>query len=249
MRILGIDTATRDASVALVQAGAAGDETIAEARFGESGASGAEILPAIDACLAEARLGPSDIDLVAVSIGPGSFTGLRVGLATGRGLALGGKASVVGVPTLEALAHAALVESGRAKPDLLCACLDARRGQVYAALYRVSSGLGSDLEAIGEEAAMDPNHLLERVRAALRLTQGVGELVFAGDGAERYRDVLLGGLASLTKSLPCAALPPRAAVVARLGGRKMRARGADDPAALVPRYVRASEAEVKRGLG
>ena len=247
MHLLGIDTATRDASVALLRVSGAGDvESLAEERFGASGASGAEILPAIDACLARAALSPSGIDAVAVSIGPGSFTGLRVGLATARGLALGTSAVVVGVPTLEAVAHAAF-GSHRLRPQggVLCACLDARRGELYAALFRVpSSRAAGPIEMLMREKALSAPELRDEIEAARRLTRGVGELVLAGDGAERH------GVASLApgpaSSLSLSILPPRAAVVGRLGAVRLRESGPDDPAALVPRYARAPEAEIKR---
>lgn len=233
--------------MALLRDSGRGDlECLAEERFGASGASGAEILPAIEACLTRAALSPPGLNVVAVSIGPGSFTGLRVGLATAQGLALGTRALVVGVSTLEAVAHAAFA-SHRFGPEggLLCACLDARRGELYAALFRVSPRAGAPVEILMREKTLSAPELRAEIEAARRLTQSVGELVLAGDGAERH------GVASLAPDGPVASLslsilPPRAAAVGRLGAARLSESGPDDPSALVPRYARAPEAEIKR---
>jgi tRNA threonylcarbamoyl adenosine modification protein YeaZ len=252
--ILGIETATRAGSVALLRAGAgagAGREdapplaVLAESRFGATGAAGAEILPALDDCLARAGAVMGEIRLIAVSIGPGSFTGLRVGLATAQGLALGIGAALVGVATLDALAAAALRDVHPAgAEDVLCGCLDARRGEVYAALYRRSEGWPG-LERVTDDAALAPAELLARVRAELS-TRGVGRIVFVGDGVERHRGEIVAPLEAAATRVFLAPTQPRAEAVARLGYERFCTHGADAPAEIVPRYTRAPEAEIKR---
>jgi tRNA threonylcarbamoyladenosine biosynthesis protein TsaB len=257
--ILGIETATRAGSVALVRAtaGSAGApslgsadapsfEALAESRFGETGASASEILPALDGCIARIGARSSEIELIAVSVGPGSFTGLRVGLATAQGLALGLGAPLAGVGTLEALAAAAIADGGPiGADDVLCACLDARRGEVYAALYR-SSESWPGVERLTEEAAYAPAELIVCLRSAIASTRGVGELVFVGDGAERHHGEIVAPVTAAAKRVSFRATAPRAAIVAQLGYERFRNHGPDAPAALVPRYTRASEAEIKR---
>src|SRR5689334_18463142 len=93
------------------------------------------LLPLIDNALAAARCELSDLDLIAVSIGPGSFTGLRIGLSVAKGLALATGLPAVGVPTLEAYANCAGARSG-----LLCPVLDARKGEVYGAAFQIGKG-------------------------------------------------------------------------------------------------------------
>ena len=259
--ILGIETATRAGSVALVRATARSAdapssgsadapsfEALAESRFGETGASASEILPAVDGCIARIGARSSEIELIAVSVGPGSFTGLRVGLATAQGLALGLGAPLAGVDTLAALAAAAIADGGPiGADDLLCACLDARRGEVYAALYR-SSESWPGVERLTEEATYAPAELIACLRSAIASTRGVGELVFVGDGAERHRGEIVEPLTAAVNRVS-RATAPRAAIVAQLGYERFRNHGPDAPAALVPRYARASEAEIKRQQG
>jgi tRNA threonylcarbamoyladenosine biosynthesis protein TsaB len=245
--ILGIETATRACSVALVRAkDGGGDEILSEASFGESGASAAEILPAFEACLLQAGVSESSIEAIAVSIGPGSFTGLRVGLATAQGLALGVGAKLIGVPTLDALARAALEQDDEARPgDLLCSCVDARRGEVYATLHSIAAEPRGSLERLGDDAALAPAALRDWIAAQLA-TQGVGTVRFVGDGAERYCEEIVEPIRRLAPSVWLAHVRPRAATVASLGETLLRARGPDESAAMVPRYARASEAETKR---
>jgi tRNA threonylcarbamoyladenosine biosynthesis protein TsaB len=243
--ILGIETATRAGSVALVRADAGGvREILAESNFGESGASAAEILPAFEDCLGRAGTPESTIDAIAVSIGPGSFTGLRVGLATAQGLALGTGAKLIGVPTLDALARVALDDAESARlGDIVCTCLDARRGEVYATLHLVSAE--GSLERLGEDVALAPAALTEWVERTLA-TQSVEAVRFIGDGAERYGVEIVEAVRRSVRSVTLVDARPRAATIALLGEVLLEARGPDEPAAMVPRYARASEAETKR---
>jgi tRNA threonylcarbamoyladenosine biosynthesis protein TsaB len=245
--ILGIETATRAGSVALVRAGAGAEtQILAESSFGESGASAAEILPAFEECLTSAGAAESSIEAIAVSIGPGSFTGLRVGLATAQGLALGTGAQLIGVPTLDALTRTALEQDESIRPgDLVCPCLDARRGEVYATLHHVSAATRVRFERLRDDAALSPVALKEWIQEALA-TRGVGLVHFVGDGAERYRAEIVEPVLASAAGGSLVVARPRAATVAVLGEELLRERGPDEPAAMVPRYARASEAETKR---
>jgi tRNA threonylcarbamoyladenosine biosynthesis protein TsaB len=220
--LLAIETATRNTSVALLR----GDESIAEATGAEGAAAAETLLPAIDRLLRENGLRAAELDAFAVSIGPGSFTGLRVGLATLKGLAFGSERPVARVPTLAALAW------GAQRHDLpVAALLDARRGEMYAAVY--------DLDEAGPRGRLDegvytPHELISQLPPECTLV-GEGAPLFGGEIQDQLGAgvVVAGGVAS-------------AAAVGWVGAH-MLARGEGVGAAeLVPHYVRRAEAEVQR---
>jgi len=124
--ILGIETATQICGVALCHDG----RLVAEYRLNLKNAHAGLLISSVDKILADSRLKPADLDAIAVSIGPGSFTGLRIGLATAKGLAFANNQAIVGVPTLAALAGQAPVRRG-----LIAALLRSRVREYYAALY------------------------------------------------------------------------------------------------------------------
>jgi tRNA threonylcarbamoyladenosine biosynthesis protein TsaB len=221
VRALGIETATAIASVGLVTR----DATVERQRPMAS-SHARTLLSTIDEVLAAAGIGVAAVDLFAVSIGPGSFTGLRIGLAVVKGLALATGAPVVGVPTLRAYALAVGARAGTVWP-----VLDARKGEVYAAGYR---WCGADLEEVVLPAALAPAALAERLAAPCTLV---------GDGVDTYGERWASAGVS---HLRLADRPPSGAAVARLGATLLAAEGAADLAALEPRYCRLSEAELHR---
>ncbi len=232
MRLLAIETATPAQSVALVE----DDRLLAELSYEAQGNRGGVLLPTVDQVLKKAGVAARDLDAVAVSVGPGSFTGLRVGLATAKGLALGAGARVVGVPTLEALA-----EGYTPANVTICALLDAYRGEVYMALFRRN---GNALERLSPDAVLAPG----AVALALAAVEGPVHLI--GNGAARYREPLeaaLGGRVCVSDEGLRAA--PTAAVVARLGIRQF-AGGSKPDAEVALTYLRRVEAEVnfEKGL-
>ena len=165
MRVLGIETATSIASVGIVDA----DHVAAEQTLPMRGNHARTLLPLIDEVLAAAGMGVRDLGLLAVSIGPGSFTGLRIGLSVAKGLALATGLPVSGVPTLEAYARRA-----GPRPGLLCPVLDARKGEVYAAAFRWS---GDEPVCVAAPVAVTP----ERFAASLR-----PPCTLVGDGVDAY---------------------------------------------------------------
>ena len=179
MIVLGLDTATSATAVALLDE--AQPEEAAERRHdpapGERPGHATQLLAIAAELLAEARLCFSDIDRVAVGVGPGSFTGLRIGVATARALAQSTGAELVGVSTLRALAVAA--EPAAPAGSGVLAVVDARRGEVFAAGWR-------DGSAVLEQAALAPAALAERVAVAAERWLAVG------DGALRFRADLEG---------------------------------------------------------
>lgn len=230
MRVLALDTTSRAGSVALVD----GDRVIAEI-VGDRSRSHAERLPgdlvrALDAHGWRA----ADVDLFAVVAGPGSFTGLRIGIATMQGLAFVLGRPVVGVSALEAVAQsvAAAAETG----TTIGVWIDAHRHEVFSALYRATDAPAFDperltvLEAAGVGA---PPDVLARWR---RL--GESRSVYAGDGTVAYRTLLEGR--------HVVEVPSLAGAAGRLAAAQARRGSAVDPSAVRPLYIRRPDAEVMR---
>ncbi len=172
MLVLALDTAMSACSVALVSGG---DTLAVRSRAMERGHAEA-LMPMIESVMSEGKRAYADLDLVAATVGPGAFTGIRIGLAAARGIALAANKPCIGVTTLEALASAART----VRRDAVLAVVESRRADLFAQAFD-SSGLH-----IGEAESLPPEGLPELVRAA-NLTPG---FVLAGDGAMRARKAL-----------------------------------------------------------
>ncbi len=164
MRILALESTARAASAALWEDGRCVGLYLQNCGLTHS----QTLLPMVENLLKGCSLRVSDADLIAVARGPGSFTGVRIGVAAAKGLSWGADRPCCGVSTLEAMAMQALCLEGR----LLCCCMDARRGQVYNALFRVSGGTP---ERLSEDRALSLAELLPELPEAP---------VLLGDGAE-----------------------------------------------------------------
>lgn len=230
MHLLALDTTTRDGSVALLTDG----HVIAEER-GDSARTHAERLPAELLQLLQPRgLAIADVGLFAVASGPGSFTGLRIGIATIQGLALASGRSMVAVSALEALADCAAQRAGA--ETIVAAWMDAHRHEVFGALYRVGPA-GLVAELVGPTVGQ-PVATLERWAEHLDRSP----LLFIGDGALLYRSVL-------EERVPAAVvadLPLLAGAIGRVATRRARDGGSIHPAAVQPLYVRRPDAELAR---
>jgi tRNA threonylcarbamoyladenosine biosynthesis protein TsaB len=226
MIILGIETATERLSAALLLE----DSSVFE-RHEDSQSSHCELLAKFVAELAEeAGIGLPEIDCIAVSAGPGSFTGLRIGIATAMGLAFGLGIATCGIHTLAALAF------GVAPPGrLVCPLIDARRSEAYAALYRTGDGF--------PETILTPGAIPVSELASL-LSERDEQIIVTGPGAEKFRPILenAGGL-RLTFTLQDSA-KPSAVSVARLGLLMSLSGGSSNPAELKPVYLRRADAEL-----
>jgi len=221
MRILAIESATWQASVACVC-----DASVLAVRSRLTrGEHAAHLLPMLDEVMQEAELPLSSLDAVAVSIGPGSFTGLRVGLSLAKGIAYALGLPVIPVGTLEALATAAPVQEG-----IVAAVLDARRGELYAQLFAREGGR---CIARSEELLISP----EALRAQLPR-----EVTIIGDAAERYGRWFAEQLGPGARVLPFPEYGPNAVAVAQVA---LAAGRGEPPETIEPRYLRASEAEEK----
>ena len=256
MLILALDTTSRAGSVALAR-----DGHLVDHHMGDPSRTHGERLPAdIIRLLERQGLTVADVDVYAVAAGPGSFTGLRVGIATIQGLALAHARLVVPVSALAALAHGALVSpSAHADVQLIAACMDAHRQEVFSALYQKSergrvSGARGTRSAVEEEAERAPAGLdvIEPPcvgRAEVMLNAWSDHLrgrtvCFVGDGALVYREVLTGrlhGAARFIEPLPCLA-----SSIALMASVRAGAGEAVAPHAIQPVYVRRPDAELAR---
>ena len=235
MHVLALDTTTRDGSVALVD-----EHHIIDERRGDGVRTHAERLPGELIALADAHgLSVSGIDLFAVAAGPGSFTGLRIGIATIQGLALTTGRRIVAVSALEALAQSA----GRAPGGFVAAWMDARRRDVFAALYRVVDAPRFSPEHLVEvegPTVGDPVATLARWSSHIR----DADVTFVGDGAALYADVISDhrSMGSEVRPEP----PLLAGAIGRMAAVRAQRGDTIDPAAVHPLYVRRSDAEVER---
>ena len=243
MRVLALDTTTRAGSVALVD-----DNVIVEERPGDPSRTHAERLPAELLALPEAHgIALSAIDLFAVAAGPGSFTGLRIGLATMQGLAFVTGRRIAGISALDALAQ--LASQALTAGTLVAAWMDAQRREVFSALYRVTSAELFDARRLVElESAGvgDPESTLARWRDRLGPSTALGaseRIVFVGDGAVRYADLVRRGGEG---SRQVVALPLLAGAIGRMAIARARRGEAVDPSAVSPLYVRRPDAEIDR---
>lgn len=225
MYVLGIESATPVAAVAV--AGPQG--VLAERMVFNRRTHSVNLLPMIKAALEESGVGRHGITGIAVSRGPGSFTGLRIGMSAAKALAQVLGVPVVGIPTLEVLAYPLAGQR-----SLVCPVLNARKNEVYTAVYDCD---GSALHCLAGPMAVRPVKLVE-----ILLNLG-GPVLFVGAGATVYRSDIKDGLGELARFAPLAVDFPRGAAVAEMGLSAFRAGRGCDPAVLRPEYVRVSEAE------
>ena len=225
MLVLALDTTTRQGSAALVR-----DGGLIGTYTGDSSLTHGERLPGdLIRLLATHELRLPDVDLFAVAAGPGSFTGLRIGIATLQGLALANNRPLTGVSALDAWNHAAQ-SAQRTKPSTIAVWMDAQRGEVFSTLYAGEN-------AIEGPTVEKPAVILERW--ASRDAPGM----FVGDGAVAYEELIR---AAFSRANVGEDLPPLAVSVAHLGEALMRQHGPAMPDAIRPIYVRRSDAELAR---
>lgn len=217
MKVLGIESSGTRGGIALLESG-----QVRGTRLFEKGmVHGREIAPSIGELLGELSWPAAAIDLIVCDIGPGSYTGLRVGLSAAKGLALALGRPLIGVSSLDALAEAA-----RGYAPVLVPAIDAKWGQIYGAVY--------------EEGRRTSEYLAEKPDAFVRRVPKNALVV--GDALEQYgglfRDVVRGA-----REL----WDPRPEVIARIGQGLYEAGIRHDAAATVPLYLRPTEAEIKFG--
>ncbi len=227
MRILALESSGLVAAAAIVEE----EQTIAEYTVNYRKTHSQTLLPMLDEMIRMTGLAPDTIDAIAVSGGPGSFTGLRIGSATAKGLGLAWNKPLIHVPTLDALAYNLYRTSG-----IVCPVMDARRRQVYTGIYSCEK----EFRVVEKQMAVEVDKLAEKLNL-------LGEQVtFLGDGVPVYREVLEREL-----RVPYFFAPPhlnrqRAAAVGALGIQYYRAGKTETAAGHQPDYLRASQAERER---
>jgi len=225
MKILGIDTSTSCGSVGLIDDGGIISDYLLNIPVTHS----ERLLRAIELVLGEARCAVDDLDGWAISLGPGSFTGVRIGVSTIKGLAFATQKPVVGVSTLDVLASQI-----SPTPYLICPIIDARKGEVYTAFYRYEDGILP--KRLSDYEAIIPENLVKRIKE---------RTIFVGDGVKTYGNDLRKSLPTLAAFPPVPIHFPHGSTVARLGLEPLRRGNYLDLATFTPIYVRPSEAEVK----
>ena len=224
MLVLALDTATQAGGAALAEDG----KLIGEVMLASSATHSRRLLGTVEFLLKGAERGREDLDGIAVTLGPGYFTGLRIGLATAQGLALGLDLPVAAVSTLR------LVAASVARPGAtIWPVLDARRGLVYAAPFRLGH---EGLERLDQDAAMSPQRLAETIK---------GPALLVGDGAQVYARELAGAEREMA---PDWAGLPRPGLLALLGHDRIKSGKGIKPEEVSPRYCRPSDAEIRFGL-
>ena len=224
MRVLSLDTATTSCSVAVIQ----DRSLLAEVTIDVGQTHAKHLMGMIDKAVDLSGLSIEAMDGFAVTRGPGSFTGLRIGIASIKGLAMATDKPLVGVSTLETLAMQAAAPS-----VTICPLLDARRGEVYSSRYRFEGGRLVKLMGDSVSKPVDAIDGLD------------GPVLFVGQGAEVYRPLLTDTFAGSARFAPVMQNTIRASTVAHLSLPAFEAGRTENVAAFIPAYLRKSDAEIK----
>lgn len=225
MRILGIESASLTASVAVIT----DDQMTAEYTMTHKKTHSQTLLPMIQEIVDMAEIDLKSIDAIAVSAGPGSFTGLRIGSATAKGLAMALKLPIVSVPTVDAMAY----QCWRAD-CLICPIMDARRGQVYTGIYEFNDGI---FQVYLEQTAMEIERLMEQLNQMSRT------VLFLGDGVAVYKENIKKLATVKVEFAPAFMGRQRAGAVATLGMKYFKEGIYEDASIHTPVYLRQSSAE------
>lgn len=229
MRILAIESASKTASAAILE----DDVLIAEYTTNHKITHSQTLLPMIDEICKRTEQSIADFDAIAISKGPGSYTGLRIGSATAKGIGLALDKPLIEVPTLEGLAYNVQGIGG-----LICPMMDARRDNVFTAVYRFD---GDKITQVMQECLIAVSELVEK------LAQLGENVTFLGDGIGVYRAVLVEGLADRASFANPAMSTHRAGSVAVAAAKRFENQEFVRPEKHVPDYLRPSQAERAKG--
>ncbi len=228
MKILGLDSSGIVASVAIVE----DDVLITEYTVNYKKTHSQTLLPMLDEIAKMTELDLNSIDAIAVAAGPGSFTGLRIGSATAKGLGLALKKPLIAIPTVEGLAYNLYDISG-----LICPIMDARRKQVYTGIYRFTD---HQLKVVEDQMAVPMETVIEK------LNQYGEAVTFLGDGVPVFHELIAEKMTVPYSFAPAHVNKQRAAAVAALGEIYYRQGKTETAMEHVPDYLRVSQAERER---
>lgn len=234
MNILAIDTTTRFLCLGIEKEG-----KVFQVNADLGTRHSEMIIPKLKALLKKANVALKDIDYIVCGVGPGSFTGIRIGLSTAKGLAYGVDKPLVGIPSLDILAHNAPRPNGGAgaRPSAaICPIIDARRQLVYSAVYKMGK---SGIKKISPYMLIPPAELLEKVA-------GYERVVFLGDGLKEYKDLIVAKLGSRAILLDEAAWYPKASFILSIARDLIAKKKYSDAKALKPIYLYPKDCQIKK---
>lgn len=224
MIVLGIDTSTLLGSAAVIDNGQLVYEYIDNTKTSYS----KRLLIMIDNALKGAVINIERIDGYALAIGPGSFTGLRIGLSVCKGFFAATGKPIIGVDTLDTLANTL-----KYSPNIICPILNAKKGEVYSALYRYKDNV---LNKLTDDMVIDPERLCSMI---------IEPTIFVGDGIDVYRELLSEKVGNMAIFTPETKGYSNAASIAKIGLKKLERGDVTNAITLKPKYIRCSEAEIK----
>lgn len=236
MLILAVDSATPSAGVALVEE----NKVLYEELVNYKKTHSETLMPMIDRALVTCECFLDDIDAIAITVGPGSFTGLRIGMGTVKGLSLASGKPLVPVSTLETLAYNLVGVA-----DIVAVLLDARKQEVYSALYDVSGEFPKNLS---DELALSPEEFVDLIRQ-MQAKHNLKQVRLVGNGYYPYQDYFKEALGDLLIEVPAHFMLPRAAALGNLAIDKIKSGAVADVYAMRPVYLRLSEAEYRLKQG
>lgn len=228
MKILALDSSGLVASVAIAE----DDNLLAEYTVNYKKTHSQTLLPMLDEISTMIELDLGTIDGIAVAAGPGSFTGLRIGAATAKGLGLALNKPLIGIPTVEGLAYNLYDVSGN-----ICPIMDARRKQVYTGIYKFEN---HEMITVEEQMAIGVEELIEKINAQKCHT------VFLGDGVSVYKEMIEEKIKVPYTFAPLHMNKQRAGAIAALGMKYFKAGKIESATEHQPDYLRVSQAERER---
>jgi len=226
MKILAVDTASKSSSAAVITK----DRVLAESVLLTGETHSKTLMGVIGGVLQHSGLLLDDIDAYAVTTGPGSFTGLRIGISIVKGLASAGNKQIAGVSALDALALQVSFSN-----YLLCPMLDARRNEVYFAKYRCDQG--GEMKKETEDNVGPPEKVISAIQEPC---------LFIGDGSMVYHDLIADKMGDLASFAPLFTNTVRASAVGHLGSIKIKNNDTYNAKTLEPVYLRKSDAEINK---
>ena len=223
MIVLGIETSSTCGSVAVVQ----DRKVLGELFFNTGTKHSTKIVPSISNLLSTVELDKADLEGIAVTSGPGSYTSLRIGISIAKGLAYSLDIPLIGISTLQCVAFNSIIS-----PHLICSLIDARKGELYSALFRYNTG---ELERISEDQIVSIDYLCSTIDE---------KTVLIGDGLYLYKSTFVDKINGLVLFAPEHLYYGRASSCAILGIDNFKKAKRDEVNTLVPKYIRQADAEL-----